>query len=55
MQKKDTHKYTSVAVSYRNTMPYKISGLFTHFFERIFEIIPFGFVGTFNKGITITD
>ena len=36
MQKKDTHKYTSVAVSYRNTMPYKISGLFTHFFERIY-------------------
>ena len=36
MQKKDTHKYTCVAVSYRNTMPYKISGLFTHFFERIY-------------------
>ena len=34
--KKKTHKYTSVAVSYRNTMPYKISGLFTHFFERIY-------------------
>ena len=31
--KKETH---NVAVSYRNTMPYKISGLFTHFFERIY-------------------
>ena len=36
MQKKNRHKYTSVAVSYRNTMPYTISGLLTYFFERIY-------------------